>query len=103
MAVLSTILVILGAWCAVSVATAALYTALRRLHVRRQRAAAAVPDAVRTVRGSVPYARTGRPVRSGRAHRHHRLPRLHRHHHPAHPSGRSGWGRRVPPPDLQAG
>ncbi|WP_407841108.1 hypothetical protein ACE1OC_39560 [Streptomyces sp. DSM 116496] len=106
MAVLSTILVILGAWCAASVATVALYAALRRLHVRRQRAAAAVPDAVRTVRGSVPGARTGRPgrpVRPGRAHRHHRLPRLHRHHGPAHPSGRSGRGRRVPPPDLQAG
>ncbi|MFJ7272436.1 hypothetical protein ACIQV3_38395 [Streptomyces sp. NPDC099050] len=80
MAVLSTILVILVAWCAASVITAALYTALRRRHVRLQRAAAAGPG-----------SRTGRPRR------------LHRQHRPAHPSGRSGWERRVPPPDLQAG
>lgn len=97
MAVLSTILVILGAWCAASAATAALYAALRRSHVRRQRAAAAVPDAVGTARDVAPGARTGRPCRStgpGRTVR------------PARPSGRtgrSGWGRGMPPPDLQAG
>ncbi|MCX4775673.1 hypothetical protein [Streptomyces sp. NBC_01264] len=92
MAVLSTILVILVAWCAASVITAALYVALRHHHVRLQRAALAVPG-----------ARTGRPGhlhRPRRPHRHH----LHlRRHRPGHPSGRSGWGRRVPPQDLQAG
>lgn len=103
MAVLSTILVILGAWCAASVATAALYTALRRLHIRRQRAAAVVPGAVPAVRGAVPDAPMGRPGRPGSLHRHRRHYRLHRRHRAAHPSARSGWGRRVPPPDLQAG
>ncbi|MEU7605331.1 hypothetical protein [Streptomyces sp. NPDC041003] len=41
MAVLTTIAVILGAWCAAAVATAALYAVLRARHVRRQRARAA--------------------------------------------------------------
>ncbi|MCY0930134.1 hypothetical protein OTB20_28875 [Streptomyces sp. H27-H1] len=82
MAVLSTIVVVLGAWCAASVATAALYFALRRLHVRRQWAAAAVPGGAGAARSRGPG---DRPLRT------------------AHPSGRSGWGRRVPPPDLQAG
>ncbi|MFD5145316.1 hypothetical protein [Streptomyces sp. NPDC058401] len=107
MAVLSTILAVLGAWCAASVVTAALYTALRRLHVRQQRAAAAVPDVPRAAPVAEPGARTvrtGRPVRLHRSQRLHRLHlRSHRVHRTAHPSGRSGWGRRVPPPDLQAG
>ncbi|MDX3534559.1 hypothetical protein PV721_09280 [Streptomyces sp. MB09-01] len=45
MAVLTTIAVILGAWCAAAVATAALYAVLRARHVRRQRARAARTDA----------------------------------------------------------
>ncbi|MFE9629552.1 hypothetical protein [Streptomyces sp. NPDC006463] len=44
MAVLTTIVVVLGAWCAVSVITAALYSAVRACHVRRQRAMASVLD-----------------------------------------------------------
>ncbi|WP_030719728.1 hypothetical protein [Streptomyces sp. NRRL F-2580] len=44
MAVLTTIAVILGAWCAVGVATAALYAVLRARHVRRQRALASAPE-----------------------------------------------------------
>ncbi|MEU9374211.1 hypothetical protein AB0D94_10615 [Streptomyces sp. NPDC048255] len=40
MAVLTTIALILGAWCAASVVTAALYAALRSHQVRRQRAVA---------------------------------------------------------------
>ncbi|WP_327250617.1 hypothetical protein [Streptomyces sp. NBC_01244] len=124
MAVLSTILVILGAWCAASVVTAALYAALRRLHVRRQRVTAALPDAARAARCAGPGVRTGRPglpgqsahsgpsgrsghadgsghaARSGHADGSGHADRPRR---PAHPSGRSGWGRRVPPPDLQAG
>ncbi|MEU9084005.1 hypothetical protein [Streptomyces sp. NPDC048357] len=44
MAVLTTIAVILGAWCAAGVATAALYAVLRARHVRRQRALASTPD-----------------------------------------------------------
>ncbi|WP_327411973.1 hypothetical protein [Streptomyces sp. NBC_01233] len=44
MAVLTTIAVILGAWCAAAVATAALYAVLRARHVRRQRARAAKTD-----------------------------------------------------------
>ncbi|WP_411102942.1 hypothetical protein [Streptomyces sp. cmx-4-9] len=44
MAVLTTLAVVLGAWCAASIMTAALYTALRSHQVRRQRATAcAVP------------------------------------------------------------
>ncbi|MCX5409555.1 hypothetical protein OHA37_37570 [Streptomyces sp. NBC_00335] len=84
MAVLSTILLILGAWCAASLATVAAYAAIRRLHVRRQRAASAP---------------VGAGAARGRAQR--RRPRL-----PAHRSGRSGRSdpdRRVPPADLQAG
>lgn len=135
MAVLSTILVILGAWCAASVVTAALYSALRRLHVRRQRATGAGPASVgdsvyAAARCAGPGVRTGRPGRSGqpghperpgqpehsehadhsghperpgRSARSFRPHRSLRSQRPAHPSGRSGWGRRVPPPDLQAG
>ncbi|MFI5764953.1 hypothetical protein ACIA8F_29000 [Streptomyces sp. NPDC051563] len=111
MAVLSTILVVLGAWCAASVVTAALYTVLRRLHVRQQRASAALPDVPRAAPVAQPGARTGLPGRAGPPvglHRSQRLHRLHLHRphrlrRPAHPSGRSGWSRRVPPPDLQAG
>ncbi|MFD9369454.1 hypothetical protein ACFWA6_17405 [Streptomyces sp. NPDC060020] len=44
MAVLTTIAVILGAWCAAGVATAALYAVLRARHVRRQRALASAPE-----------------------------------------------------------
>ncbi|MFJ6754577.1 MULTISPECIES: hypothetical protein [unclassified Streptomyces] len=44
MAVLTTIAVILGAWCAAALATAALYVVLRARHVRRQRARAAETD-----------------------------------------------------------
>ncbi|MFD9306468.1 hypothetical protein ACFWCB_28065 [Streptomyces sp. NPDC060048] len=40
MALLSTIAVVLVAWSAAGVATAALYTALRTWHVRRHRAPA---------------------------------------------------------------
>ncbi|MFZ3492558.1 hypothetical protein ACODT5_04840 [Streptomyces sp. 5.8] len=151
MAVLSTILVILGAWCAASVVTAALYSTLRRLHVRRQRATGAGPASGRdsvyaAARCAGPGVRTGRPGRPGqpghsghsgqqpgqpgdperagqpehadhsgrperpgrsarslRSLRSLRSHRPHRSQRPAHPSGRSGWGRRVPPPDLQAG
>lgn len=86
MAVLSTIVVIAGAWCAASVATVALYAALRRRHVRRQRAALSVPVPVRAgadagrVRGpgGRPAAPSGRPARMGR-------------------------GRRFPPADLRTG
>ncbi|MCP3757907.1 hypothetical protein [Streptomyces sp. TBY4] len=84
MAVLSTILMILGAWCAAGVLTAGLYAALRRLHVRRQRAAAVRPG------GPVAAARGARPGRAGRLHRPLRLRRPHRFLGPAHPSGRSG-------------
>ncbi|MFD7096890.1 hypothetical protein [Streptomyces xanthophaeus] len=52
MAVLSTIAVVLGAWCAASVLTAALYVGLRTGMVRRQRALASVP---RPVAGGVVY------------------------------------------------
>lgn len=115
MAVLSTILVILGAWCAASVVTAALYAALRRLHVRRRRVTAALPDAVGTARCAGPGVRTGRaglpgqPAHSGpsgSSGRSGRSGHADRPRRPAHPSGRagrSGEGRRVPPPDLQAG
>ncbi|MFE4636891.1 hypothetical protein ACFRJ1_26380 [Streptomyces sp. NPDC056773] len=88
MAVLRTILMILGAWCAAGVLTAGLYAALRRLHVRRQRAAAAVRPG-----GPVAAARGARPGRAGRLHRPLRPLRLRRPHRflrPAHPSGRSG-------------
>ncbi|MER6200257.1 hypothetical protein ABT234_23150 [Streptomyces sp. NPDC001586] len=44
MAVLTTIAVIFGAWCAAGVATAALYAVLRARHVRRQRALVSAPD-----------------------------------------------------------
>ncbi|WP_328929596.1 hypothetical protein OG429_36840 [Streptomyces sp. NBC_00190] len=44
MAVLTTIVVVLGAWCATSVITAALYTAVRTRHIRRQRATGSVLD-----------------------------------------------------------
>lgn len=40
MAVLTTLAVVLAAWCAASLMTAALYTALRTHQVRRQRALA---------------------------------------------------------------
>ncbi|MFD6891661.1 hypothetical protein [Streptomyces sp. NPDC059957] len=119
MAVLSTILVILGAWCAASVVTAALYSALRRLHVRRRRATGALPasaydPAYTAARCAGPGGRTGRPGRSGqpgqpgqpersgqpghfehperpgRSARSLRPHHSHRSHRPAHPSGRSG-------------
>ncbi|MCX5610275.1 MULTISPECIES: hypothetical protein [unclassified Streptomyces] len=47
MSALSTIAVALGAWCAASVITAALYTALRSRQIRRQRAAASASPAAR--------------------------------------------------------
>ncbi|MEV7443294.1 hypothetical protein AB0O22_19515 [Streptomyces sp. NPDC091204] len=44
MAVLTTIAVILGAWCAAGVATAALYAVLRARHVRRRQARASATE-----------------------------------------------------------
>ncbi|WP_327308844.1 hypothetical protein OG730_39610 [Streptomyces sp. NBC_01298] len=86
MAVLSTILLVLGAWCAASLATVAAYAAVRGLHVRRQRAAASAPVGAGAARGDGRRRRTLRPAhRSGRG------------------PGRSDADRRVPPADLQAG
>ncbi|WP_404962240.1 hypothetical protein [Streptomyces sp. 147326] len=65
MAVLTTIAVILGAWCAAGVATAALYAALRARHVRRQRARAAKTDG--TVDRCAPTAGPGRSCSQAQA------------------------------------
>ncbi|MGW0748781.1 hypothetical protein [Streptomyces sp. NPDC002587] len=54
MAVLTTIVVVLGAWCAVSVVTAALYAAVRGRHVRRQRTVATVLDGAARPYASAP-------------------------------------------------
>lgn len=60
MAVLTTIGVVLGVWCAASVATAALYVLLRGLHVHRLRAEAARPGRVAQQGRAAPGCAPGR-------------------------------------------